>query len=164
MWADIKWRQNGDIGMKGKQDMTKIWHLSSQSYSNWPPDDNFLKACSNNTKKLQREKLKSLFISSAMSFKQKEDRDNRVQTDTAFLITIRWHLVLVMTPIYSASWSGLVTCSRKHPEQALQYKYVLLFQYKVIRWKPNASHRIYETFRRFWGKNIDTISCFFIVG
>lgn len=44
----------------------------------------FLKACSNNTKKLQREKLKRLFISSAMSFKQKEDRDNRVQTDTAF--------------------------------------------------------------------------------
>lgn len=84
MWADVKWKQNGDIGMKGKQDMTKIWHLSNQSYSNWPPDGSFLKACSNNTKKLQREKLKSLFISSAMSFKQKEDRDNRVQTDTAF--------------------------------------------------------------------------------
>lgn len=82
MWVDVKWRQNGDINMKGEQDMTQIWHLSSQSYSNWPPCGNFLKACSNNTKKLQREKL--AFSFSLLWVLNRRKTDRRVQTDTAF--------------------------------------------------------------------------------
>lgn len=91
-------------------------------------------------------------------------RDNRVQMETLphqseFPIIIGEHLAFILGCVYIVHLHQAHTCTGKNPEQASGESIYCFFTVNEW-WKQNCSHKIYTTFRRFWGKKYNTLSCF----